>query len=230
MNNIFDKYKRIIDKDYALYVDMINAYDHNKADILHDTGHTLILRLKSFPLYLPLTDDVNEALNLLEKYDVFLMIARNKEIIDAYFKKGFDGNICYQVYYDGPKLDVKYDIIKPHKKDLKLISDSYDLGGLNEIENAYKENRFFATYDKDELAGFIGIHDEDSCGMLHVFEKYRQKGYGKALESFILNYQLDRGYIPYGHVIEDNMKSLSLQKEINMKISKGRICWMWKDE
>ena len=60
-------------------------------------------------------------------------------------------------------------------------------------------------------AGFIGVHDDTSMGMLEVLPAYRRRGLGRALETALINRQLRRGILPWGEVFLDNVPSLRLQ-------------------
>lgn len=230
MDNILEKYENIISKDYPLYIDMFYALEEG-IDILESTDHTLLLRLKAWPLYYLLTDDEKEAIEIISNYEINYIIVRN-EIIEKYFlKKGFEESKCFQAYYDGEpfKLNNDIDIKKPNRYDLLEIGKTYNLGGLDAIMEADNNDDLFAAYKDKKLIGYVGIHGDGSMGMLYVFNDYRNKGYGSKLEKFVINLQLERKHPPYGQVIHDNFKSLSLQKKLNMKISNGYIYWMWKE-
>ena len=84
----------------------------------------------------------------------------------------------------------------------------------------------YGIFVEDELAGFIGEHDEGSMGMLEVFPAYRRQGLGLALESFQINRILEEGRMPYDQVILGNEKSLSLQKKLGMTITKDTVTWL----
>ena len=75
--------------------------------------------------------------------------------------------------------------------------------------------------------GFIGMHTEGACGMLEVFPEFRRKGIGSALERYISNHLIAQGFIPFGHIITDNYKSLALQRSLGMQISSAAIYWQF---
>ena len=76
--------------------------------------------------------------------------------------------------------------------------------------------------------GFIGEHLEGSMGLLYIFPEYRRKGFGTVLETYLIAKTMEDGYIPFGQVEKDNLRSLSLQKKIGMTTSDNLIVWMWR--
>lgn len=84
----------------------------------------------------------------------------------------------------------------------------------------------FGAFFGEELAGFIGFHDEGSIGMLEVLPQYRRMHIALALETYIMNYALERGMIPYGQIIWDNIVSAKLQEKIGLFRSESMIYWM----
>lgn len=97
---------------------------------------------------------------------------------------------------------------------------------INETVNKNVGNDGIAT---GKLAGFAGVHQEGSLGMLEVYEEYRGQGIGRALEAFMVNLHLSMGYTPYGMVAADNHVSLRLQKKAGLCISKEKIYWVAAD-
>ena len=52
-------------------------------------------------------------------------------------------------------------------------------------------------------------------------------GYGRALESYIINHMLDDGLIPYAQIEMDNEESISLHEKLGFSISEDRLYWMF---
>ena len=77
------------------------------------------------------------------------------------------------------------------------------------------------------LAGFIGIHEEGSIGMLEVLPAYRRRGLGYALEAGAIRRALKEGTIPYCQVIEGNTASMELQKKLGLEFSDGFVYWLF---
>lgn len=65
-------------------------------------------------------------------------------------------------------------------------------------------------------------------GMLYVFSEYRHKGFGMALETYLIAKTMENGYIPFAQIEKENQASLKLQDKIGMTKSNNLITWMWK--
>lgn len=102
----------------------------------------------------------------------------------------------------------------------------YSMTDEDYIRERLSTGNLFGAFVEEELAGFGGIHREGSIGMLEVFEPYRQKGIGSALETFLINRQLSFGQTPYGNIVPDNAASLSLQKKLGLALSREVIYWV----
>lgn len=133
-----------------------------------------------------------------------------------------------------------------NESDVERAADAYfDYGYLAEIgasevvrlEN-YKyfqrrmaDKELFGAYilseaGKEELAGFIGKHSEGSIGMLTVFPAYRRRNVALALETFMINRDLEQGFLPYGQVKDHNLASIALQQKVGLCFSKTSLFWM----
>ena len=80
-------------------------------------------------------------------------------------------------------------------------------------------------FDGEKLAGFIGVHDEGSLGMLEVLPPYRCRGYGLVLQLAIIRAALAEGRYAYGQVAEHNAASLALQQKAGMTVCPEKIYW-----
>ncbi|MCI5919517.1 MAG: GNAT family N-acetyltransferase [Roseburia sp.] len=84
----------------------------------------------------------------------------------------------------------------------------------------------YGAFLAGKLTGFIGVHEEGSMGMLEVFPEYRGRKIGKALETYLINLQLEQGMTPYGQVVEGNEISTQLQKSLGLCPAKTPVYWM----
>ena len=114
--------------------------------------------------------------------------------------------------------------------DLPQVAAHYKLESKEEIAATIEHGLMFGAEVDGELAGFIGIHSEGSIGMLEVFPEFRHKGYGYALEAYLISLHLQRGWIPYCHVIDGNEASIGLQKKLGMVCADLPAIWIWKED
>ena len=103
-----------------------------------------------------------------------------------------------------------------------------------EYYNAYiveriKSGCMFGAFVEDELAGFIGICDDGSIGLFEVFELYRGRKIGKALETYLVNKTLEMGWIPYGGVRAGDEIAAKLQESLGLYLSKTPVVRMFKE-
>ncbi len=135
---------------------------------------------------------------------------------------------CWQaVYLRQEKLPVCGDIRQLDGRYFHAVLEGYSLfQDETYIASRLEAGVMYGIFVEDELAGFIGEHDEGSMGMLEVFPAYRRQGLGLALESFQINRILEEGRMPYDQVILGNEKSLSLQKKLGMTITKDTVTWL----
>ncbi|MCM1185949.1 MAG: GNAT family N-acetyltransferase [Lachnoclostridium sp.] len=97
------------------------------------------------------------------------------------------------------------------------------------IVNRIGAKALYGAYVEDKLVGFVGIHNDGSTGILFVEPDYRGRGIGQALESYIINRQLEMGHTPYGHVIVGNENSVRVQEHLGLYLSKDTIWWLGRE-
>ena len=114
---------------------------------------------------------------------------------------------------------------------LKIVCDHYEhMDDTVYIKNRIASGEMFGAFVDGQLAGFVGTHEEGSIGLLEVLPEYRGRKIGKALETYMINYSLRLGHIPYGQVIEGNDRSMKLQESLGLYTSKSTVYWMEKPE
>lgn len=106
-----------------------------------------------------------------------------------------------------------------HAEYQKVKDDNY-------IKERIQKGCMFGAFLNGELAGFVGIHNDDSIGMLRVLEQYRHRRIGRAMQTFIINRMLDMGYIPYGQFLVGDDDAEKLQKSLGMYMSKTPVIWV----
>lgn len=117
--------------------------------------------------------------------------------------------------------------IRPLRLDeAEIVLEHYAMAhDLEHIREKIRSCQIFGAEKDGVLAGFIGFHEEGSTGMLEVFPEFRRMGIGTELENYIQNYQLDRGWMPYGQVYLTNDASLSMQSKLGLAVSDDIIQW-----
>ena len=123
-------------------------------------------------------------------------------------------------------------VIRPFRLDeVPAFLAHYDMENADEARAHIEKGELFAAEYEGKLAGFMGLHDDGSMGLLEVFPEYRKLGIGRAIEKFFINFCLDRGWTPYGQVFLDNEKSFSLQQNLGMSVDRTKtLCWCFPPE
>ena len=98
----------------------------------------------------------------------------------------------------------------------------YDKERMAEI---MRSKGVFGAIADGKLAGFIGRHSDGSMGMLEVFDGFKHKGIGAALERFLINYVMTFGRTPVCDVYTDNAASIALQNKLGLTPSIGYAFW-----
>lgn len=121
--------------------------------------------------------------------------------------------------------------------DIRLLTAEHAeaVGAQYHNETDYVRERIAAgdmwgLFEDGNLAGFIGIHTERAIGMLDIAPAYRKRGYGYALEAFLIGHLMKNGATPYCHVIDGNEASLHLQKKLGMQKADLPAIWCWAED
>lgn len=109
---------------------------------------------------------------------------------------------------------------------LSEIMEGYHTMPEDYIQERLEHGMIFGAFVEEELAGFMGEHQEGSLGMLYVREAYRRKGIGQILMAYTIGEQLSKGYVPYGEIAEGNEASLRLMRKLGFKISGIKGYWV----
>ncbi|NLB22325.1 MAG: GNAT family N-acetyltransferase, partial [Clostridium sp.] len=105
---------------------------------------------------------------------------------------------------------------------LTVDSDEY-------ITDRIKEGMLGAFVD-EELAGFIGTHEDGSIGLLEVLPKFRRKGIGRALETQMVKRLWSLNRRAFGNIAQDNTLSRTVHEKIGLPISKKPVYWLFPPE
>ena len=217
---------------------MIEAIKRGRAKILYAEADAVLLKTRDW-LMLLCCDTTEAGVRALSARDNACdgIVAHSEAARDAVKKvvPEFERiNPCWQAYYAGTEPLPVPDVceVKPFKReDIPFLMEHYHtVASRAYFEERIAENELFAGYRDGKLCAFIGFHDDGSGGMLEVLPEYRRLGIGSALEIFIVNEALRRGWTPYGQIFVGNTASRKLQESLGMVVSDDEIYWMHKDE
>lgn len=231
-----------LEQDKLLFVDMTECIRHGKAVLLYEGQSAVLLYEKSSVIYMLAANDLQgagTALTALEGQkltgDRCFIVAHGEAARQAVFDRFpvATEQKCFQVAYYGEPfaLSGRLEFSLPTREEIETVKALYHLEPPENIERLYVQEKLFSARlasgeERGSFVGFIGIHPEGSMGMLHVFEGYRRRGYAEEIEKFLINLYLERGEIPYGHVMIGNDASMALQEKLGLKAANEFVYWL----
>ena len=227
-----------LEQDRTLRIDMIEAIKRKSAKILYAEADAVLLKTRGW-LMLLCCETVEAGIRALSARDVTCdgIVAHSeaaRDAVHAVIPEFSRINPCWQAYYPKKEPIPVPDVceIRPFEtKDIPFLMEHYHtVADRAYFEERIEEGELFAGYRDGKLCAFIGFHDDGSGGMLEVLPAYRRLGIGSALEIFIVNEALRRGWTPYGQIFVGNEVSRKLQESLGMVVSDGEIYWMHKEE
>lgn len=223
--------------DIVLYADMIECRHHQGIVHYEQADALLIEGASSHILYSAAkTEAAGQAIvaHLPKHFDI---LVTHDTYTDPYLKKQRHltcGLQCLHAVYvkkeaPVPQLSDGFTIQRLTTQHLPAIIRQYRQSMADLAKEAYltpvlEDGMYGAFYGK-ELCGFIGVHEQESMGLLEIMPAWRRKGLAIALEQFMIGRQLERGRLPYAEIVKDNIASLRLQKRLGMKVGKELTYW-----
>ena len=161
------------------------------------------------------------------------LFVTSREYLNSIIEKRFGVQVrscCYQACYTRREaLAVKHkDIRLLGEEHLNYICEHYPYGGREYIRGRIQAKVMYGAFLDEKIAGFAGMHDDGSMGLLYVEEDFRGMGLGQSLEAFQINRLKDLGFTPYAHIFSDNEVSIRLQEKLGLYLSEDTVWWLEK--
>lgn len=136
---------------------------------------------------------------------------------------------CNQYLYTAREtLTVRYKEIRNLTiDDIPYVSEHYKHDTEEYIRERILAGEMYGAFADGRQVGFIGLHSEGSMGLLYVEEDFRRQGIAESLEAYCVNRCLEKGWTPYGHVMEDNTASKQLQDKLGFYKATDHIFWLY---
>ena len=205
-------------------------------EILEQRADLLLVRDRVSGAYFLACEDPALGLSALDRIpgrDLSLLMTANCALVEAAFERyGFSEKlICRQAAYYGPKPepDPALPVRPAEARDLPMLLAHYHRISPAELAQVVARGSLLIGCAEGEPVGFAGEHLEGSMGLLYVFPAFRRQGYGAALERRLIAWTMDRGFLPFCQVEQDNLPSLRLQRRLGLTLSDNLIQWMWKE-
>ena len=234
--DLYEKYQKKqeiikrLSKKKRINIHMMELLNRGLGEVVYEDGLNIILKGDGIH---EITADTRENAEkmLAGRADCIKRCVVNKEFLKDILVQdyGMQVSSCfYQACYTLKEaLPVKYkDIRRLDISALDYLNAHYTEENREYLAQRLNAGAVYGAYVEDELAGFVGIHAEGSCGILFVDEKYRGMGIGASLEAFIINTVKNNGFIPFGQVVSDNTVSLHMQERFGLNISETPLWWL----
>ena len=219
--------------DKVFYADMIGLVMRGESIVT--AGETGILIHTQGGTYMMASADEDSARHMLDLIDPdhceAIVVHENYAVDLVEEKFGFNRHTpCIASAYLGAPL------IQSERTDLSvqpltetyvdIVSDNYNMDGPDYIRTRIQAGEMWGGFLGEELAGFIGLHEEGSMGMLVVFDQYRRQGIAEYLMIDLADRMLAQGRTPHDHIIVGNLASETLQRKLGFSISTRTLTWM----
>lgn len=224
-----------IQRDYYARVQAAVAFGRGQVQILYQSPGALLIYDHASGLPMLCADSLPaacRALAFLGDRDTLLTDdgGMSRAIMD---RLGFDSHtpLFNVVYEKGPiQIDTPVRLL-PLDPGVyaPAVIRHYSLHSPEEIRWMIAEQRILGGFMDGEMVGFVGWHEENSMGLLHVFEEHRRKGYAYAMEALQINLVLGRGEVPFGQVMVGNEASMALQRKLGFTFSGRPVDWLWRE-
>lgn len=254
--DLFDQYfalheckdRLILNK--TLNMDMIESINRGRAELVAREGNDVLIKDKETGYFHHSGTNKDFFMNLPKEVRLSIkkIVLHQEELVEP-VRKLLNLNrklVCYQsVYTPRERLSIK-GLYREDGKPAEngVVIRQLTLEYVDEVQHAYdnadyqkvqdkdyikeriKKGHMYGAFIEDELAGMIGVHNDDSIGMLYVYEKFRGQRIGTALQTYMINKMIDVGWRPYSQIMVGDDASTKIQRSLNMYLSKTPIIWM----
>lgn len=256
--DLYEKYDRlqqciqILMKQKLLHMDMIELIRRGRARLVYQQEGEILLKDMVTGIYFhtrmqQLTDFKDwKLLEYLKAHDenISCMVTHQEGMVDAIRTElGLSvSEECWQVVYtkrekmpvrglygpDGIRKEDGLCIRLLDETSQDFVIEHYEIGDGSYVRSRIRNKAVYGAFYGEEIVGFAGQHEEGSLGMLFVLPEYRSRRVAAALETYMINLSVERGEVPYGHVIIGNTASEKMQENLGLCKAKGKVYWMSK--
>ncbi len=256
--DLYEKYDRlqqciqILMKQKLLHMDMIELIRRGRARLVYQQEGEILLKDMVTGIYFhtrmqPLADIKDWKLpGYLKEHDetIACMVTHQEDMVDAIRTElGLSvSEECWQVVYtkrekmpvrglygpDGIRKEDGLCIRLLDETSQDFVIEHYEIGDGSYVRSRIRNKAVYGAFYGEEIVGFAGQHEEGSLGMLFVLPEYRSRRVAAALETYMINLSVERGEVPYGHVIIGNTASEKMQENLGLCKAKGKVYWMSK--
>ena len=233
MEPLLEKALLFAEKDPILYCCIPDGIKSGAYSIVCASQHGVLAKVSGSELYIVASDSPEETDNLISDINaVSHILCLDKHSLELLQRK-FSFKRCTEcllyVFTGKEPIDYNfpYEIKNLDMSHASAVCSNYKLTDESETISQLKSGKMIGAFDTSgDLMGFIGLHSEQSVGMLVVMPRFRRLGVAYAIEAEITNRLIKAGRTPYCHVILGNTASMHLQEKLGYTQSKHNVYWI----
>lgn len=228
-----------LEKNYLRDIAAKTLIDRGSAEILEEDNQGIFIKDTLSVAYILICEDYNRGVEWLLKHKkrgYELLLVYRRDLSDyAVENLGLQEEmVCSQVVWTKskpPERAGSLDIIQATEKHIPFLRENYAEWEDEWCMELFRRgNLYVATLDESTPIGFIGEHLEGTAGLLFVLPEYRNRGFATEMEAFIIEQIINKGLVPYGHVVQGNEESLALQRKMGFEFWDGEVFWLFNGE
>lgn len=220
--------------DPVLHADMIGCIRRGSARVLAASGSGMLLYDGASGTHMLSAASKEEAWRLLTDLNSSEMLVSHQEYCADAAEEKFGLHermpVCNAAYLEGrplPETGRPAEIRPLDEAFLPFVKEHYrNVSDEEYLLGRLRSGVMFGAFAGGEPAGFIGMHEEGSMGMLEVLPRFRRKGIALMLETFQANRLLKAGMVPYAQIKAGNAASVALHHRLGFHMSGYSICWL----
>lgn len=192
------------------------------------------------------SDEVPETFN--EHFDRYLKLRsmhgeinlagipiRQYEALKSNYKINWT-EICWLYYYDGTGYEgltseytfesKAYTLDVLRKSDISKVFEHYTYkdDGIGYIESIIENQPTQCARYKGLPVSWVVQREDGSLGIMYTLESHRRKGLGEWLSKHLIHQVIQKGEMPYLHIVVGNAASVALAERLGFK-KYGKIVW-----
>lgn len=229
---------RLLDTDPTLHMDMLEVIRRETASILHCSDKGILLQDRISGIYFMTATDAEIAHDMLSSLRAPEIVALHQAayVPQAKALLGLQPQmICHQAVWTDPQPPAAPDIPYAFRTLTANDADAVQRQYTYPVPDGYIAGRIAAgamigAFDGAQMAGFIGLHEEGSMGMLSVSPSYRGQGIAQALIAVLAQRCLQDGRVPFSQFTTENTASAQLHAKMGFTLSSGLVHWLMQPE
>ncbi len=234
---------RCLSRRKRKYIHLMELFSRGKAYTVYQHGQNILVNVENTQIYALYAESPREMEQLLKQCGAdrlwgqeSMKILVCQEAVRDFLAERYGlavGGVCRQACYTRREsLRVRHRDIRPLTlEDLDHVAGRYQACEREYLRQRLLSGAMYGVYMSDgemSPAGFIGIHEDGSMGMLYVDEIHRRQGLASSLEGWLVNWHLKRGEIPYCRVEEGNLAAMCLQEKLGLYLCDEPMWWLEK--